>query len=166
MAPLIIDFDKTLIKDDSLFKSYLRLELKKKLLLLFFIIKNGKVDLKKYLWKNNLMTLNVEFNSNLLDLAVTRKAYIVSGSIDQYLKQLLYDFVPTNRIFGTKKLNLIGSNKKNFLVKKFGYKKFDYIGDSFSDICVWKAARKAYAVKRVWLYKFFVPSLKHVDEIK
>lgn len=166
MTPLIIDFDKTLIKGDSLLKSYLRLDLKKKILLVYFFFKRGKVDLKKYLWKNNLMTSNLEFNSNILQLAVIRKAFIVSGSIDQYVKKVLCDFVPPNRIFGTKYLNLTGNNKKKFLIKKFGYKKFDYIGDSFSDICVWNAARKAYTVKRLWLYKFFVPYLKHVDEIK
>lgn len=166
MCALVFDFDKTLIKEDSLFKSILILGIRQKVLIFLMLVFYGKVYLKKYLWKNNFMNFNLELNSNFLKLAYARDAYIVSGALDQFVKQALFRHLPQNRIFGTKNHNLVGGNKKKFLVKKFGYKNFDYIGDSFSDICIWRSARKSYTVKRLWLYKFFVPNLKHVDEFK
>lgn len=164
---LIVDFDNTLIFGDSLIMSIKCLSLLQ-IIKIISSIKDikSKVDFKKYLFNKNLMVKHVSFNNTILDFVISRNAYIVTGAIDQYVKLLLCDFVSPNRIFGTKDFNLTGNNKKEFLVKKFGYKKFDYIGDSFSDICVWKAARKAYTVKRYWIYKFFVPYLMHIDEIK
>lgn len=164
-VPLVIDFDKTLFKGDSLIKSFLAFNVKKKILISLLLMIHGKVYLKKYLWQNNFMILKIEFNSDLLQLAVSKKAFIVSGALDQYVKSVLLDFIPQKKIFGTKRINLTGSNKMKFLVKKFGYKKFDYIGDSFSDIHVWKAARNSYTVKRLRLYRLFVPNLKSANDL-
>lgn len=43
-------------------------------------------------------------------------------------------------------LNLTGPNKAKQLVARFGEHGFDYVGDSASDIEVWRHARKAYVV--------------------
>lgn len=166
MSKLIFDFDNTLVAVDTLTKSFLSLKISKKILILFLFLIHGKVYIKNYLWHNNLMNLNIKFNQNLLKLALHRKAYVVSGSFDPYVKRVLLGVIPKMRIFGTKKkVNLTGLNKMRFLVKKFGYKKFDYIGDSFSDIHIWKAAKHSYTVRRLWIYRIFVPNLKHINEI-
>ena len=165
MCKLIFDFDNTLISDDSLAKSFQSLNLRNKILILLLLSMRGKVYIKNYLWQNGYMKLNIKFNSNFLKLAVSRKAFIVSGSLDPFVKSVLLGIIPKKRIFGTKKINLTGRNKMKFLVKKFGHKKFDYIGDSFSDIHIWKAARNAYTVKRVGLYKLFVPHIRHINEL-
>lgn len=164
-VPLIIDFDNTLVSEDTLTKSFLTLKLSKKVLILLLFLTHGKVYIKNYLWHNDLMNLNIQFNSYLLKLALRKKGFIVSGSLDIYIKRVLLSVIPNERIFGTKKVNLTGRNKMRFLVKKFGYKKFDYIGDSFSDIKIWKSSNQCYTVRRLWLYKFFVPNLKHINEI-
>ena len=46
----------------------------------------------------------------------------------------------------TENLNLIGESKANYLKKRFGFKKFDYIGDSIVDLHIWKIANKAIIV--------------------
>lgn len=166
MYKLIIDFDGTLSKGDSLIKSLQTLNVQKKILIFLLLVLRGRIYVKKYLWRNNFMDLRIEFNPTLLELAVSRKAFIVSGALDQYLKRVLLGIIPERRAFGTSIINLTGRNKMNFLVKKFGYKKFDYVGDSLTDIHVWKSARYAYTVKRLWLYKFFVPNLMCANEIK
>lgn len=165
MPKLIFDFDNTLAVEDTLIKSFLTLKLSKKVLIFLLFLIHGKVYVKHYLWHNNLMNLHIKFNSNLLKLALRKKGFIVTGSFDPYVKWALSGLIPKERIFGTKKANLTGRNKMRFLVKKFGYKKFDYIGDSFSDIKIWKSSNQCYTVRRLWLYKFFVPNLKHINEI-
>ena len=42
--------------------------------------------------------------------------------------------------------NLSGKGKARFLVKKYGHKNFDYLGDSRRDIPTWRHARKAITV--------------------
>ena len=115
MCVLIIDFDKTLSSDDSLIKSFKALSALKKIHVIFLAAILGKVSLKKYLFHNNLMTINISYNMKILKLAISRNAVIVSGSYDKYLKKLLSKIIPEERIFGTTKINLIGRNKKKFL---------------------------------------------------
>lgn len=163
--PIVIDFDKTLSRDDSLIKSLRALSPTKKMYAFFLMVLCGRLSLKRYLFLNNLMVSEVVYNRKILKLAISRNAVIVSGSLDKYLKRLLSKIIPEERIFGTTKINLIGRNKKKFLEDKYGYKNFDYIGDSFSDIHVWKAARKSYTVKRLRLYRLFVPHLKSTNDL-
>ena len=40
-----------------------------------------------------------------------------------------------------------GNAKADYLVRRFGAKGFDYIGDSAADVPVWAAARKAYGIR-------------------
>ncbi|HEY4086816.1 MAG TPA: UbiA family prenyltransferase [Bryobacteraceae bacterium] len=46
----------------------------------------------------------------------------------------------------TDQVNLKGAQKRDALVKRFGVKGFDYIGDSISDKAVWQACRVAHVV--------------------
>ena len=165
MCKLVVDFDKTLSRDDSLIKSLRALSVSKKIYAIFLMALCGRLSLKRYLFYNNLMVSEVVYNSKLLELVISRNGVIVSGSLDKYLKRLLSKIIPEERIFGTTKINLTGRNKKKFLEDKYGYKKFDYIGDSFSDIYVWKAARNSYTVKRLRLYRVFVPNLKSANDL-
>ena len=165
MCKLVFDFDKTLSRDDSLIKSLRALSVSKKIYAIFLLALYGRLSLKRYLFYNNLMLSEVVYNSKLLELVISRNGVIVSGSLDKYLKRLLSKIIPEERIFGTTKINLIGRNKKKFLEDKYGYKKFDYIGDSFSDIHVWKASRNSYTVKRLRLYRLFVPNLKSANDL-
>ena len=89
----------------------------------------------------------------------------LSASYDSYLKKALKKIIKKDKIIGSSSFILKGEKKSIFLINKYGYKNFDYIGDSISDIHVWKAARNAYTVKRLGLYKLFVPHLKHIDEL-
>ena len=45
-----------------------------------------------------------------------------------------------------KALNLTGVNKAKKLVKIFGFKKFDYVGNSFDDLVVWHNSQNAIVV--------------------
>ena len=42
--------------------------------------------------------------------------------------------------------NLVGINKANYLIDRFGKQGFDYVGNSRQDISVWKVARSAIVV--------------------
>ena len=166
MFKLVFDFDKTLIKEDSLIFSFMNLSFSFKIYIFFYLVIYGKVKLKKYLYNTNLMNFDLTLNKYLFNLLIEKNGIVVSGAYESFLKDFFSNTVKEKiEIFGTKKTNLTGRNKMNFLVKKFGYQKFDYIGDSFSDICIWKAANCSYSVRRVWLYRFFVPNLKHINEI-
>ena len=164
--PLVIDFDKTLSEDDLLIKSFFALTLAKKIYVIIFILTRGRLFLKKYFFYNNLMTQKVNFNKEIIKLAISHNAFIVSGSLDVFLKKLLKDMIPKNKIFGSQETNLTGKQKRKFLIAKFGYKKFNYIGDSFSDISVWRESYQPYTVRRLFIYRLFISNLKHINEIK
>ena len=166
---MIIDFDNTLITCDSLFSSIFTLICKRRFFYLFncfiVLIFKGKLDLKKYLFFNNLMTYKFSFNQKVINVFESNESMIVSASYDSYLKKALKKIIKKDKIIGSSSFILKGEKKSIFLINKYGYKNFDYIGDSISDIHVWKAARNAYTVKRLGLYKLFVPHLKHIDEL-
>lgn len=43
-------------------------------------------------------------------------------------------------------INLVGCNKRDYLVGRFGKKGYDYIGNSYSDLCVWECAKNGIIV--------------------
>ncbi len=51
-----------------------------------------------------------------------------------------------DEIYGTEEINLKGENKLKILIKEFGESKFDYIGNSHSDLKIIASARYAYLV--------------------
>ena len=167
---MIIDFDNTLITCDSLFFSFFTLVCKRRFFYLFncfiILIFKGKLDLKKYLFINNLMTYKFTFNQKVINIFKSNDSMIVSASYDSYLKKVLKKIIKKDKIIGSNSFILKGKKKSIFLINKYGYKNFNYIGDSFSDIPVWRASYQPFTVRRLFFYRLFVPNLKHVDQVK
>jgi 4-hydroxybenzoate polyprenyltransferase len=50
-------------------------------------------------------------------------------------------------------MNLKGRGKKDLLVERFGHGGFDYIGNSISDLSVFRAARRKFRAGQVWMLR-------------
>lgn len=61
-------------------------------------------------------------------------------------------------------LNLKGENKADYLEKRFGLRGFEYLGDSVSDIAVWRRAARAHVVSDSKRFVDRVRSLAEVGE--
>ena len=71
---------------------------------------------------------------------VTASDQAVAEKIAKYLN--LFDEVKGS----SENLNLKGHAKAKFLTTRFGIKNYDYMGDSLSDLPIWKNANKAITV--------------------
>ncbi|MEO1313402.1 MAG: UbiA family prenyltransferase [Pseudomonadota bacterium] len=73
-----------------------------------------------------------------------REVYLVSGSTESIVQGVAASHpVFTSAHGSSEDLNLTKTNKRDYLVERFGEKGFDYIGDSSADLPVWQAARTA-----------------------
>ncbi len=153
--PLVVDLDLTLIKSDTLLDSVIEL-LSKNLFNIFRILAwlfYGKAFLKHKL--SELFPIkpeNLQYRIDILEFikkerSSGREVYLCSGANENQVK-LIYDYLQcfTGYFGSSKTKNLIGINKANYLVSKFGSKKFDYIGDSLKDLPIWENANFSYTV--------------------
>ena len=153
--PLVVDLDGTFIKKDLLHEG-LKLLLRKNFLYIFscclWILK-GKVYLKNRLFQKvriDLQTLKV--NNEVLhflrkESTKGRKIILATASLQSYAKEIggLYPFF--DEVYGTQRdTNLKGKNKLKLLLLLYGFKKFDYMGNSFSDLEIFKSCRYAYLI--------------------
>lgn len=153
--PLIIDLDNSLITSDTLVDSISQCLSKNILNIfwLFFWIASGKAFLKYKLTQYfPIKAKELSFRKEVLDLINEskkkgKKIYLCSGSNEKQVK-LIYEYLGLfDGYFGSNlENNLTGNKKKVFLEKEFGYKNFDYLGDSSVDIPIWKSSHKAYLV--------------------
>ena len=154
--PLCIDLDGSLIHSDMLHESVFSLfkaSFLSVFLLPWVLLTQGKAALKQWI------ALKVSFDASLLpynqDLLVWLRRQHESGrhlvlctASDQSIADAIAehlgffdDVLASNGI-----VNLQGRNKAKALVDKFGEKGFDYAGNSFLDLEVWKHSRKAVLV--------------------
>ncbi|MFH1067172.1 MAG: UbiA family prenyltransferase [bacterium] len=152
---LCVDLDGTLIHTDTIWESVL-LFLKKQPLgvfsLLFWLFK-GRAYLKDALARQVSLDVSLlPFHEDFLvflkqQKAEGRKIVLVTASHQQVAEQVaawtgLFDEV----IGSTLSCNLKGRQKADCLVKKFGAKNFDYAGNEWPDMKVWRVARRAIVV--------------------
>lgn len=155
-VPLVVDLDGTLIKTDILMEqviSFVRLNPFHLFLVLFWFLQ-GFAKLKYEVFKRT--TLNVDtlpFNSNVIKLikdakATGKKVVLATASFSDNAQQVAKSINLFDDILATTvDFNLRGSNKAKVLIEKFGKNNFDYVGDSYVDIEVWKHSRIAYLVQ-------------------
>jgi 4-hydroxybenzoate polyprenyltransferase len=62
-------------------------------------------------------------------------------------------------------INLVGPKKRNALCTLFGDKNFDYMGNSFNDLNVWKAARYAYVVNPTYAVHYQLHTITNCKEV-
>lgn len=153
--PLVVDLDGTLIKTDILMEQvidFVRVNPLHFFFVLFWFFQ-GFAKLKYEVYRRtNLNAENLPLNSEVISLikdakANNRKVILATASFLRNATQIaksvnLFDEVLATTI----DFNLRGKNKAKVLVEKFGDKQFDYVGDSYIDIEVWKHSRIAYLV--------------------
>ncbi len=154
--PLIVDLDGTLIFSDTLYETFL-FALKKNFLVFFFSlfwVLRGKAFLKSKLanLSVNFDPLLLPYNTNFIKwvklekkknrrvILCTAAHNIIAAKIAKHLG-FFDEIISTND-----NLNLSGKEKAKILSGRFGSRGFDYAGNSFSDIHIWKIARYAYGV--------------------
>jgi 4-hydroxybenzoate polyprenyltransferase/phosphoserine phosphatase len=170
--PLVVDLDGTLISTDILMEQTFKL-IKDKPFYFFFVI---FWLFKSYAYLKNEVSKRVVLNISLLPfkfnvlnyvkeqkktgrtiILATAAQFEVAQSIASYLN--LFDEV----LATTPDLNLRGNNKRKVLNEKFGEKGYDYVGDAYIDLNVWKSARKAILIEPT---KDLVARAQKISEIE
>ena len=150
MIPLIVDLDHTLIDTDLLFLSSLGVLTKRPWLIghYFFWLWKGKGFLKDQLVKRfEINIAELPYNEIVISYIMQRKkegckVILATASHKNYAfavakhLKIFDDVMASNKNF-----NLSSQNKADTLVKRFGEKNFDYIGDHMRDIPVWDVSR-------------------------
>ncbi len=168
--PLCVDLDDTLVATDTLWESIfvlLRSNPFYGFLLPFWMLK-GKAYFKHQIaqrvhlnvailpYRNDILTFLRQQKQQGRTLILTTAAHeTIANAVAEHTN--LFDDVIANNA----RVNLRGVTKRNELEKRFGYRGFDYIGDSKSDIPIFQAARTPYVVtsSKILLKKldFFAP---------
>ena len=150
----IIDFDKTLLKNDFFKEIFYRTLLQNpfKLINHFLIKRSSILELKKELLLNFKINYPIQLLLNPIIInwinenkAHYEKIIIVSASPDFFVKEVLKQLDFINEIHGSKDINLKGQNKLDYIIEKWG-DNFDYLGDSKSDSIIFKSARNGFLV--------------------
>jgi 4-hydroxybenzoate polyprenyltransferase/phosphoserine phosphatase len=152
--PLVVDLDGTLIKTDLLLElsnSYLKTNFLGFCKLVLWLIK-GKTVLKTQLSKIALDARSLPYNLKLISWLKTQKIsgrkIILATASHITLAHKVADHLDIfDEVFASDTTtNLKAAKKRNFLVKKFGDKGFDYVGNSHDDVIVWHSAAHAIVV--------------------
>ena len=152
----IIDFDKTLLKNDFFKEIFYRTLLQNpfKLINHFLIKRSSILDLKNELLLNFKINYPVQLLLNPIIInwinenkAHYEKIIIVSASPDFFVKEVLKHLDFINEMHGSTSINLKGKNKLDYIMSKWG-NNFDYLGDSKSDNVIFKSARNGFLITR------------------
>ncbi len=148
--PLVVDLDGTLVTTDTLFESVLSLVRKDPSCLLSFPgwLSRGRAAFKaEIVTRFRLQEATLPWRADLVEYlrkerSRGRKLILATAANYRIAEQAaachgLFDEV----LASTDTLNLKGTVKRDELVKRFGLRGFDYVGDSHADIPVWAASR-------------------------
>ena len=152
--PLVVDLDGTLLKTDTLVEGILKLVAKNPFLIFYILVwtLNGKAYLKNKVAKITQLNYSLlpyyhEFYDFLKhEKDKGRKIILVTGAHTSIAMAIGNIFNIFDEIHGTDEINLVGKNKANFLIDRYGLNGFEYAGDSKADLHVWAASKSAIAV--------------------
>ncbi len=153
IPPLAVDLDGTLVNTDLFFESaiwYIRKNPLRFFQICWWFVTKGRAELKMQIEKRVALPIsNLPFNQNTIqwlrnEKEKGRELVLVTGTSQKYAKQVAEHLDLFSQVFGVcrERPRLTGKNKLRFLVKRYGEKNFDYIGNSLIDLAVWRKARK------------------------
>ena len=155
IEPLVVDLDGTLIYTDILYESTLKVLRDKPLqafLIPFYLFK-GKSALKQHLaTHSDLDVTYLPYNCSLIDWLKHERflgrKIILSTAADIKFANLISAYLGIfDEVIASDGVeNNSGHLKASKLIKRFGDKGFDYIGNSVSDLHIWKHSRSAILV--------------------
>lgn len=154
--PLVVDLDGTLIKGDSLQES-LAFAIKKDWRNLFLIVRRvfqGRLALKEF-GGNFAESVfgSIPENMHVVKLVSAarssgRQVFLATASREEVARLAERRFGPFEESFASSEsVNLKGPRKAEELVKRFGEKGFDYIGDAGADHSVFEVARESFLIR-------------------
>lgn len=145
--PLCVDLDGTFCKTDTLEELTIRMLVKSPFNILkipIWLIK-GKAFLKYQLSKKFSDFIgNIPINENLLtylksEKSKGRKIYLATGCNEILARKIASKTDIFDDVFASNsQINFTGKQKAEFLSKKFGLNKFQYVGNDLKDIKVWE----------------------------
>jgi len=155
-TPLVIDLDGTLIKTDLLVEAFFDY-LGRDFLGAFRVassLRNGKAALKHRLAaKVDLDAAILPYDESVLALIAGarqdgRKVYLATASHERKAHAVAAHLGLFDGVYATSSNNnLVGASKAAALVKTFGTRGYDYVGNDAPDLPIWCEARYAYGVR-------------------
>ena len=150
--PLVVDLDGTLVNTDLFLEAafvFIGKNFFNFFRMVYWLLKYGRGGLKLNLEKNVPLRADVlPFHQDVIDWlkiekSKNRRLIMATGSPQNYAQAVADHLGFFSEVFGVSKERprLTGKNKARFLVKKFGVKGFDYIGNSHIDYHLWREAR-------------------------
>ena len=152
---LVVDLDDTLIKTDMLHETFWSaFSLDWKIIIKTFCkIFSCKAKLKKFLYsKSNVEVDLLPYNENIIKYikefrSKGGKTALVTASNQAVAQKIAHYLDIFDEVHGSSgSNNLKGENKAKFLSSHYKNSKFIYIGDSYTDLYVWKVAQKAITI--------------------
>lgn len=155
MNILVVDLDESLIKTDILYEQVLSYIKKNPLhifKLLAWLLLKGPLGLKMEL--SLVITPNVEilpYREDVLQIIKEKKkqnhtVILASASPHAWVEKVAAHLGLFDHIIGSQKINLKGQKKYQHIAQNVGSERFLYIGDSVSDLPIWRQCGAAIAV--------------------
>ena len=151
--PLIVDLDGTLVRSDMLVESafaYFRRYPFQCLAPVTWLL-GGKANLKaKLAAVVQIEAASLPYDKNIIaflerEKAAGRTLILATASHQNYAEAIAAHLGFFDRVLATHdNINLSASTKRDVLVREYGEKGFDYIGNSRDDLKVWAVAQQAY----------------------
>lgn len=152
---LVVDLDGTLLKSDMLYESFWSAFALKwhTPLMAFTKLLESKAALKSYLSnESNIDAASLPYDKNVIEYIQSHRAKGGSVALVTATHQVIADQIADHlKIFDEvhgshDDNNLKGLAKANFLAERFGEGNFCYMGDTASDLPVWKVSGKVVTV--------------------
>ena len=154
-VPLVVDLDGTIIRTDLMWES-LALRLRQNPFAIFQILfwwARGRAWLKQKLGARvRVCPAKLPYQARFLDWLRKEKAsgrtLVLATASDRRMVQPVVDHLGLfdEVLASDGKTNLRRDSKRLALVRKFGERGFDYAGNSWDDLTVWRSARTAIVV--------------------
>jgi 4-hydroxybenzoate polyprenyltransferase/phosphoserine phosphatase len=153
--PLCVDLDDSLITTDTLVEYTFKLAKSKPWMLVFiplWMMRGRHILKEKLAALVKLSPASLPYHSEVFFYLKRmakrgRRIYLVTGAHESIANEVASYLGIFTKVFASNSaINLVGQNKADLLVREFGERGFDYIGDSKHDLTVWKHARHAITV--------------------
>ena len=172
---LIVDLDKTLIKTDFLYESFINYcsrNLFAPLICFLILLRKGKIELKKFLCSHtDIKVENLPYNNKVLNFInewkkeVNGDVFLVSASHEMIVEKVA-DFLNCfTGWYGSNSVNLKSNNKLKKIKELTKDGAYTYIGDSYDDLVIWEDANTVVLVNPSSGLEKKVSDLKKPTEI-
>ena len=155
-TPLCVDLDGTLIRTDLLLESLLLLVKRSPLYLLLaigWLLRGGKARLKAQIAARvELNPATLPYNTELLawlqaERAAGREVWLCTAANERLAMKVAQHLDLFEGVMASNsEVNLAGQHKAAALVERFGEGAFDYCGNEWCDMAIWRCSRSAIVV--------------------